>query len=237
MAKLITQYQNLPDIRIAYHEHGSGQPLILLHGNSGSKNIFRQYQLEHFSMFHTYALDSRGHGQSQSQDEHYSIEQYSQDVIDFSRAKGIRQAAVIGYSDGGNIALWLARKAPEMFPRLVAISPNYLVSGTTAEALQSIRQAYRMMQFFHRLGFKMKKYLMRFELMLNDIGLTEDDLRGIRTNVKILYAEKDMVREDHLQRLAGLIPGASLHKFNNCSHLTIHQKEDAIRVMQDYLLA
>ncbi|NMD31205.1 MAG: hypothetical protein GYA80_05775, partial [Chloroflexi bacterium] len=53
MNKLSTEYVDLGDIRIAYRQHGSGRALLLLHGNSGSKAMFKPYQLEHFPQFHT----------------------------------------------------------------------------------------------------------------------------------------------------------------------------------------
>jgi pimeloyl-ACP methyl ester carboxylesterase len=236
MSKLTTEYLDLPDIRIAYCQHGAGRPLILLHGNSGSKSTFTDFQLVHFSEFHTFALDSRGHGQSRSQDDAYSIEQFSEDVIRFCQAKAIPAADVIGYSDGGNIALWLACKAPELFPHLIAISPNTLVSGTTDGTLRTIRQTRKIMAFLNRIGFNLKKPIMRFDLMLHDIGLSDDDLRGIRTRVKILYAEKDMIKEEHIQQIAGLIPQASLSKIADCTHLTIVKSEEALRVMEAFLL-
>ena len=236
MSELLTEYIDFPDLTIAYTQHGSGRVLILLHGNSESKSIFKAYQLNHFSMFHTYALDSRGHGESKSTDFEYSISQYSDDIINFCRAKGIHDAYVIGYSDGGNICLFLASKAPELFQRLIAISPNYLASGTTDSALRSIKILYKLMSFLNRIGFNFKQELMRFNLMLNDIGISEDDLRSVRTKVKIIYAEHDMIKETHIQQLAALIPNATLHKVKGCNHLTIFNNKEAIEVMKNYLL-
>lgn len=236
MSKLATEYVILPDIHIAYTQYGSGQTLLLLHGNSESKRLFKEYQTTHFSMFHTLALDSRGHGESKSTDEKYTINQYSDDVINFCKAKGIDEAYVIGYSDGGNIALFLAMKAPELFTRLIAISPNYLVSGTTDDGLRLMKRLYRIMRFLGRIGFNFKKSLMRFNLMLTDIGITEDELKSIRTDLKIIYAEHDMIKETHLQRLAELIPNATLDKVNDCNHMTVLHKPEAIDIMKNYLL-
>ena len=112
MNKLPTEYVDLPDIRIAYTQYGNGQVLVLLHGNSESKSIFTEYQTKHFLMFHTFAVDSRGHGESKSTDDEYTIDQFSDDVINLCKTKRINQAYVIGYSDGGNIAFFLAKKAP-----------------------------------------------------------------------------------------------------------------------------
>jgi len=82
----------------------------------------------------------------------------------------------------------------------------------------------------------MKKYIMSFDLMLTDIGITEEELQGIQTDVRILYAEDDMVKEEHLLRLASLIPGASLQKIAGCSHLSILSSPQAIAVMRGWLL-
>ena len=188
-------------------------------------------------MFTTLAIDSRGHGESKSNDESYSIKQYSEDVINFCNLKGIDNAYVIGYSDGGNIALWLAKKAPELFSRIIAISPNYLVSGTTDAALRSINSAYKVFSFLNRIGFNTKKSLMRFNLMLEDIGITEEEFTTIQTNVKIIYAEHDMIKETHLVRLAELIPNSSLDKINDCNHMTIVNNQKAIEIMKNYLMA
>jgi pimeloyl-ACP methyl ester carboxylesterase len=236
MSKLLTEFVDLPDIQIAYTQYGNGHTLLLLHGNSESKSLFTQHQIKHFPMFHTIAIDSRGHGESKSNDAVYTINQFSDDVIDFCNAKGIRDAYVIGYSDGGNIALFLAKKAPDLFTRIVAISPNYLVSGTTDDGLRLIKRLYKIMSFLNRIGFNFKKSMMRFNLMLTDIGITDDELKCIQTDMKIIYAEHDMVKEAHLQRLAELIPNATLEKVNDCNHMTILNKTEAIEIMKNCLL-
>ena len=72
--------------------------------------------------------------------------------------------------------------------------------------------------------------------MLTDIGITEDELKSIRTDLKIIYAEHDMIKETHLQRLAELIPNATLDKVNDCNHMTVLHKPEAIDIMKNYLL-
>jgi hypothetical protein len=88
MTRLSTEFQDLGDIKIAYWQHGSGPDLLLLHGNSESKTIFSHYLLDHFTGFHTWALDSRFHGESQSQEDSLSIELIADDVIASARRKG-----------------------------------------------------------------------------------------------------------------------------------------------------
>jgi len=235
MIKLKTQYLKLDDIQIAFTQHGDGSNLLLLHGNSGSKDFFSNYQLDYFSQLHTMALDSRGHGQSRSKDYSLSYEQQSTDVLNFCRAKGITQAKVIGYSDGGNLALWLAVKTPEIFSKVIAISPNTLASGNKGGVIAAINRRLVTMKRLRKIGFPNKKQIMRYELMLTDTGISEGDLQNIKTRVKILYAERDMIKEEHILYLADNIPGCELHKVMNCHHLNIPFQEDTIKVMQDYL--
>ena len=237
MAKLPTQYQDLGDVKLAYCEHGTGPALILLHGNSESKSIFFDYQQVHFNGFRTIAVDSRGHGETISNDTCYSIRQYSEDVIQLCRAKGITQAAVIGYSDGGNIALFLACREPRLFNKIIAISPNYLVSGTTDGALRFIRGGAKILRGLERLGLPTRKAILRFDLMLNDIGLSDSELSCIQTSLRILYAEHDLIKEEHIQDIARLVPGATIKKIARCTHLSILNKPDAIADMQSYLLS
>jgi len=234
MSSLKTKYLELTDIRIAYHEYGEGPNLILLHGNSLSKSIFKRYQLKYFRDFHTFALDSRGHGQSISNDQAYSIEQYSCDAIGFCRALNIQKAYVVGYSDGGNIALFLALTAPQVFQKIVAISPNYLVSGGTDSSLELTNRVCRLLTFLKRMGINTTKQLMRFDLLLNDIGLSADDLQRIRTSMRILYAENDMIKEDHILDIHHNIPGSTIRKIMKCSHITIPSQKETIADIREY---
>jgi Predicted hydrolases or acyltransferases (alpha/beta hydrolase superfamily) len=234
MTQYPTEFQALDDIEVAYWQHGSGPDLLLIHGNSESKAIFADYPA-HFPGFHIWALDSRCHGESRSKDEMLTIEQIADDVIRFCEAKGIRQADVIGYSDGGNVALFLAKKAPQRFGKLIAISPNTLVSGTTDCTLRLFRGVVGVLTFFSRIGFDLKKTLLVLNLMMRDIGLSFADLGQIQTQVKVIYAEKDMIKESHIQEIAAAIPGSSLDKVPGCTHITIPHSPAALQIMQDYL--
>jgi pimeloyl-ACP methyl ester carboxylesterase len=235
MGKLVTEYVQLPDARIAYRQAGSGPALLLLHGNSESKSIFAEYQQVRFPMFHTFAIDSRGHGETVSEDEAYTIGQYADDVIAFCGALGIQKAYVIGYSDGGNIALHLAKKAPQLFPKLVAISPNYLASGTTDGTLKMFRMMKTVLVMLGKLGLPTRKAILRFNLMLTDIGITAEELKGIRTNVRIIYAAHDLIKESHILDIGRLIPGATVRKIENCNHLTVYSKREAIADIAEFL--
>lgn len=235
MNNLPTQYFDLPTLRVAYCETGSGNNLMLLHGNSESKSIFKQYQTECFADFHTYALDSRGHGQSRSVDTEYTIPQFCQDVINFCQEKGIRKTHLVGYSDGGNITLLLAKTAPHLFDRVIAISPNYLASGSEERFLQALTRQYDRMKRWNRLGWPNRKKMMRYDLMLNDIGISAEELKSIRTGMLILYAEREMIKEAHIKEIAELIPNSKLQRIDGCHHMNILNQPGTIAAIRKYL--
>lgn len=235
MPSLPTQYIDLADIRVAYCETGSGETLIFLHGNSESKRIFAHYQDHEFADFHTIALDSRGHGQSRSHDLSLSIPQMSQDVIDFCAARGIVKTHLVGYSDGGNIALLLAKHAPQLFNRVVAIAPNYLASGTDEKTLRLFTRLYRFWKVLAQLGLPTRKMVMRFDLMLNDIGISAEELRTIQTGMRILYAEEEMIKPDHIREIAELVPNSELEMIPGCTHMNILQHPRTVSAIREYL--
>jgi pimeloyl-ACP methyl ester carboxylesterase len=224
-----TKYLQLDTIKIAYTEFGSGPNLILLHGNSQNKSIFKKYQLHYFKNFHTYAIDSRGHGQCVSNDDKFSIKQYSEDILNFCKETGINKTYVIGFSDGGNICLFLAQKNPELFEKIIALSPNYLVNGNTANTLRFLNTMYKIILFMSKIHLLPKKTMMVWELMLKDIGITDEELKKINANIMILYAEKDMIREEHILKLSQLIKNCTVKKIRGAHHLNIYKKKETIR--------
>ena len=119
----------------------------------------------------------------------------------------------------------------------MAISPNYLVSGTTDGALRFLRAVAKILRILERLGLPTRKAIMRFDLMLNDIGITAEELGGIQTSLRILYAEKDMIKEEHIKEMGALIPGATIQKIGRCNHMTIFSKKETIEDIKDYLLS
>jgi len=71
--------------------------------------------------------------------------------------------------------------------------------------------------------------------MLTDTGITDADLQGIKTNIMILYAEKDMITEEHILQISSQIPGGQVKKIFACNHLSIPFQSETIQVMQSYL--
>ena len=96
------------DTELFYTDNGKENelpPIILLHGNGGNSSSFF-YVSDYFSkQRRVIALDSRGHGRSLKGTAPFTLKQFSLDLYNFMVSKNIKKAVLIGYSDGGNVAM------------------------------------------------------------------------------------------------------------------------------------
>jgi 2-succinyl-6-hydroxy-2,4-cyclohexadiene-1-carboxylate synthase len=105
---------------------GTGPPLVLLHGFTGSAAGWASH-MERFALRHlTVAIDLLGHGQSDApaDPQRYGLAHGVEDVLAVLDAMGVRRAAVLGYSMGGRVALALAIAAPDRVSALVLESAS-----------------------------------------------------------------------------------------------------------------
>lgn len=111
---------NVDDIRMAYKELGSGYPLVLIMGYSGTMDIWDTAMLKDLSrIFRVIIFDNRGMGGSTATDKEFTIELFAQDTAHFMDAIGVGRAHVLGYSMGTCIAEELALKFPEKVDKLI----------------------------------------------------------------------------------------------------------------------
>ncbi len=109
---------------IRYAEQGdpAGEPMILLHGLSDSWFSWSRVLPLFPSGWRVYALDQRGHGDSDKPATGYAARDLAADVVAFLDAKAIRRATVVGHSMGGIVAQHVAALAPERVSRLVLVA-------------------------------------------------------------------------------------------------------------------
>ncbi len=110
-------------IRMHYAEQGDarGPAVILLHGYSDSWFSFSRILPKASSRVRMYALDLRGHGESDRPAQGYAMRDLAADVIAFMDAKGIQRATIVGHSMGSIVAQQVAIAAPARVQRLVLV--------------------------------------------------------------------------------------------------------------------
>ena len=105
-------------VRLNHRITGTGQPLILLHGLFGSMENLGGVSQRLQDYFQIHALDQRNHGRSPHTDA-MDYPAMAEDVIGYMDEQGLAQAALLGHSMGGKVAMQVALLAPERVERLV----------------------------------------------------------------------------------------------------------------------
>jgi pimeloyl-ACP methyl ester carboxylesterase len=104
--------------------YGSGEPLLMIHGNGGSVKAFSRNIPELAKHFRVIVADSRSQGKSLDPDHPITFEMMADDFSDLLDAMHIKSAYVVGWSDGGINALLLAIRHPEKVKKLVSTGAN-----------------------------------------------------------------------------------------------------------------
>ncbi|GGL14400.1 alpha/beta fold hydrolase [Nocardia jinanensis] len=119
-------------VRINVLALGTGRPVLLIHGWSLSSAVWdRQIRVLAESGHRVLAMDLRGHGGSEAPLGGYEIDSLAADAADVLAAFRVPQAAVVGWSLGGMVALRLAYDRPAMVERAVLVASNGVAASRT----------------------------------------------------------------------------------------------------------
>jgi len=201
----------MTDIQLHYIEQGQGQPLVLLHGNGENCNYF-EHQISYFSRnYRVIAIDTRGHGKSPRGEKPFSIRQFSEDLKDCLEAMNIAKTILLGFSDGGNIALEFALKYPERVEKLILNGANLFPSGVKAIYQWPIEVGYRMAKLFARKSEKARQNAEMLGLMVNEPHIDPTELSRLTMPVLVVAGTKDMIKESHTRLIYKSLPNAQLN--------------------------
>ena len=200
----------MTDIQLHYVEQGQGKPLILLHGNGESCDYF-EHQIPYFSSdYHVIAVDTRGHGKSPRGEKPFTIRQFAEDLHDFMDEKGIEKAILLGFSDGGNIAMELALRHPERVEKLILNGANLFPSGVKPLYQWPIEIGYRIAKMFAKKSEKANQNAEMLGLMVNEPHIEPSELAVLTMPVLVVAGTKDMIKEKHTRLIYKSLPNAQL---------------------------
>ena len=198
------------EIKHHYIELGEGFPLILLHGNGEDVSYFA-HQMEPFAKhFRVIAIDTRGHGQTPRGNAPFTIRQFAEDLLGFMDQQRIEKAHILGFSDGGNIAMVFAMARPERVEKLILDGANLDAAGVKRSIQIPIEIGYRIAKIFAGKSPDAKKNAELLGLMVNDPNVKPEELAQIQCPTLVIAGSKDMIKEDHTRLIARSIPGAQM---------------------------
>ncbi len=198
------------DIKHFYIEKGTGEPLILLHGNGADSGYFRG-QIDAFAgRYHVYAVDTRGHGRTPRGGMPFTIRQFAEDLLGFMDEHQIEKAHLLGFSDGANIAMVFAVRHPGRVDRLILNGANLNSSGVKRRIQIPIELGYRIAKCFSGKSDEARRNAEMLGLMVNEPNVAPTELAGIRAKTLVIAGTRDMIKEAHTRLIAESIPDARL---------------------------
>lgn len=244
----MTEQEN--DIQLHYEEKGTGTPLILLHGN-GEDGSYFVHQIDYFSKkYRVIALDTRGHGKSPRGEKPFTIRQFAEDLRAFLDGQGIGKADLLGFSDGGNIALIFAMKYPRRVDHLVLNGANLYSAGVKPSVQIPIILDYRISSVLAGWGkiFGKKKWNRKaaerselLGLMVNDPDIRPEELSEnrdpefIRMPKLVIAGDRDMIRDEHTRLICNSLPNAQLRVMKGSHFIAKESPEEFNRIVDLFL--
>lgn len=172
------------DILTNYHDVGTGEPILLLHGSGPGVSAWANWRLTIQSLQDHYRLiapDLAGFGYSQfPENKQFSRENWLKQIVDFLDALGLKKVTVIGNSFGGSMALALAIHYPERVNKLILMGsvgvPFELTAGL--DAVWGYTPSFENMQAIMKI-FAYNQNLVGDELVqMRYIASTKEDTRA-----------------------------------------------------------
>ena len=214
------QYAEVNGITLYFETHGTGRPMILLHGGLGSGEMFGPV-LPMLSQHHqVIAVDLQGHGRTADVDRPLDVRLMADDIAALIDHLGLDAPDLVGYSLGGGVALQTAVRHPARIRRLVVVSANIrrdaiypdmlAQQGQVNAAAAAFMQDTPMYQLYQRVAPRPQDFPRLLdkigEAMSEDFDFT-DDVRSLAVPTLIVAADADMAPPSHYVEVFQLLDG------------------------------
>jgi pimeloyl-ACP methyl ester carboxylesterase len=203
-----------------YETHGSGRPLILLHGGLGSGEMFGPILATLSERHQVVVPDLQGHGRTADIDRPLDVRLMADDVAALIDHLGLTKPDVVGYSLGGGVALHTAAKYPAKVGRLVvacanirpdAIYPEMRAQqGQVNAAAAEFMKETPMYQLYQRVAPRPED----FPRLLDKIGAAmaqdfdfAEEVRSLQVPTLVVAADADMAPPSHYVEVFKLLDG------------------------------
>src|SRR5687768_363917 len=214
------QYADVNGLHLYYETHGSGRPLILLHGGLGSGEMFGPIIPALADHHQVIAVDLQGHGRTADIDRPIDIKLMADDIAALIDHLGLDKPDLVGYSLGGGVAFFTAVKYPDKVGKLVMAAANITRDAIPAEMLAQQGQVSAaaaefmkdtpMYQLYQKVAPRPEDFGRLLdkvgESMSKDFDLSEE-VRGLQVPTMIVCADADMAPPSHYVEAFKLLDG------------------------------
>jgi pimeloyl-ACP methyl ester carboxylesterase len=224
-----------------YEVYGKGEPLLIIHGNTGSIKNF-VYQIPFFAKSYQVILaDSRAQGKTIDHADSLSYEMISDDLNALLDHLKIKNANVIGWSDGGIEGLLLAMNHPDKVKKLAVTGANLWPDSTAVDPF-----VYKMIMDINIKGAdslkrmknptpEMKNQLKLMHLLSYEPHIKLEALKKITCPTLVIGGDHDVIVTKHTVAIAEAITNSYLWILPNSGHATpIVYKDMFNQVVADF---
>lgn len=243
-------YLQIGKSSIFYETHGSGEPVLILHGGFSSNQDFEPQIRELSKNFKVVAFERPGHGHSADTMDPFTFVGMAGITAELIEALSLGLVNLVGWSDGAITALFVTLSRPDLVKRLVSISASFNTSALSPGDIEWIRQAtpesFRKAvpsliarydavspdgpDHFPTIFEKTKK------LWLTEPNLSTNDLAKISAPTLVMAADRDAVRLEHTLELFRSVKNAQLCIIPGASHLLLSEKpETTTRAILEFI--
>jgi pimeloyl-ACP methyl ester carboxylesterase len=214
------QYAEVNGINLYYETHGTGRPLVLLHGGLGSGEMFGPVLPALAERHQVIAPDLQGHGRTADIDRPIDVRFMADDVAALIGHLGLEKPDVVGYSLGGGVALHTAARHPDAVRRLVAgsitirrdaIYPEILAQqGQVGADAAEFMKDTPMYELYQRVAPRPEDFPRLLDKMGQSMAKDYDfseDVRGLQVPTLIVAADADMAPPSHYVDMFRLLGG------------------------------
>jgi pimeloyl-ACP methyl ester carboxylesterase len=224
---------------------GTGDPVLLLHGGFTNSDGLLDVLAPLAGDYELVAFDRRGHGRTADTDAPFHYADMADETIGVLEKVVGAPAHLVGYSDGGIVALYAALARPELVRSLVLIGTNYHFEGLVpglfddmepdSEFVQILRPAYeeRSPDSGDHFPVVVAKGTTMFA---TEPTLSTRDLARISPPALVLVGDDDAMPLEHTQSLYESLPAGQLAVVPGASHLVPHEKPQLVaQLVADFL--
>jgi pimeloyl-ACP methyl ester carboxylesterase len=222
-------------VKLYWASFGDSQSptVILLHGGAGNSDHWANQVPALAAKFRVIVVDSRGHGRSTRDEKPMSYALMAEDLVGLMDALGVQRAALVGWSDGGAVALEVALRFPSRLTHLVAYGTNFNLGGlkkggssstfTTYFARCAADAAKRSTPEAHRALLEALRPMWRTQP-----AHTPEELTHIHIPTLVLDgAHDEIIRREHSLEFARSVPSAKVVFIPDASHFALFQQPAA----------
>ncbi|HEX8765136.1 MAG TPA: alpha/beta hydrolase [Candidatus Acidoferrum sp.] len=215
-----TGYAPVNGLKLYYEIHGSGEPLVLLHGGLGSIEMVGEALSSLAKTRQVIAVDLQAHGRTADIDRPISYEALGDDIAGLLKHLGIEKADVMGYSLGAGTALQTTIRHPAVVRKLVAVSTVFKRQGWYSEILaamarmgpaaaEQLKQS-PLYQTYSRIAPKPENWPVLVakmgELLRKDYDWSKD-IAAIKAPTMLVVGDADSMHPEHAVEFFQLLGG------------------------------